>query len=763
MGASTIASLLIAVGIDAKGVMEGSAKVEDSIKEMAERGKGHMFGMSKAAEHMTQTLGLVTAGGLGAVVAGATLAEKHVEETGQAAFEMAHKFGIAEDQASQWLVVAGKLNVSTDTLEGGFKRLGGNLENLDLANSASDMKALEKTMKEGTANADQLAKGHQKLADIQAQGAQRVAAEQAKLANAKTPAAHLAIEQAIKREQDATASSIAKQTEANAAMAKGGAAAQLAAKEQLDLAASAKPVQQVLDQLGVKTKDAAGHQRSMTDIMLDAADAFSKLPEDVDKSQLAIKLFGKSGDEMLPILEQGKAGLQGMMGAAKDTGEALGKDQVEAAHKAVLAHKEFDAALTGVVNTLASDLLPVATQAFGWLKDNAVPAVRNLVSWLKGHKDAARDVAIVVGTVLLLAVVLYTAAMINAAVATIAASWPILAVVAAVVIVTAAVMFLVRHWNSWSASTKLLVGYLLFVLGPIGWIILAITLLITHWKQVQAVMQQLWAWAGPYVMAALGAISAFIGEVLRGLGVWWKAHGAEVAQVLTFILGFFAGIFNAVVTVVGAVLPTIWAIIRGVFTVIFDILHTAWDVIATIFTVALDLVTGHWSQAWKDLGDGLKAIWHDISTTVGDELKGVERIVLTALATLLDKVAELDPTGMVKNARDAINKELKALDAPVTIATSVHASPVPTTAATGHAAGHGALMAAGGIVTKPTLATIGEAGPEVVIPLSQLGSGATGGQRGPLVGSMTINNPKPEPAGTSTERELRKLAYLGST
>jgi hypothetical protein len=36
------------------------------------------------------------------------------------------------------------------------------------------------------------------------------------------------------------------------------------------------------------------------------------------------------------------------------------------------------------------------------------------------------------------------------------------------------------------------------------------------------------------------------------------------------------------------------------------------------------------------------------------------------------------------------------------------------------------------------------------------------GEGGPLVGSMTIVNPAPEPASTSTSRELRKLAYLGS-
>jgi hypothetical protein len=43
------------------------------------------------------------------------------------------------------------------------------------------------------------------------------------------------------------------------------------------------------------------------------------------------------------------------------------------------------------------------------------------------------------------------------------------------------------------------------------------------------------------------------------------------------------------------------------------------------------------------------------------------------------------------------------------------------------------LLATGGIVTRPTLAVVGEAGPEAVIPLNRAGSMGMGG------GGMTIN------------------------
>lgn len=68
-------------------------------------------------------------------------------------------------------------------------------------------------------------------------------------------------------------------------------------------------------------------------------------------------------------------------------------------------------------------------------------------------------------------------------------------------------------------------------------------------------------------------------------------------------------------------------------------------------------------------------------------------------------------------------------------------------------------LADGGIVSKPTLALIGEAGPEAVIPLGR--GGGTGDTSITHTYNIEINNPVPEPASTSTSREMRKLAVAG--
>ena len=76
--------------------------------------------------------------------------------------------------------------------------------------------------------------------------------------------------------------------------------------------------------LGIASKDSTGHMRPMGDVLLDIADKFHAMPDGADKTRLAIQLFGKSGQALIPILDQGSGGIQGFMDDAKKMGVVVG-------------------------------------------------------------------------------------------------------------------------------------------------------------------------------------------------------------------------------------------------------------------------------------------------------------------------------------------------------------------------------------------------------------------------------------------------------
>jgi len=84
-------------------------------------------------------------------------------------------------------------------------------------------------------------------------------------------------------------------------------------------------------------------------------------------------------------------------------------------------------------------------------------------------------------------------------------------------------------------------------------------------------------------------------------------------------------------------------------------------------------------------------------------------------------------------------------------------------------------MAMGGMVSRPTLATIGENGPEMVVPLNGVGvttalerlsavrsmkTETTSGGREQIF-NITVNNPVPETASESISRRMRSLSTTG--
>src|SRR5260370_285306 len=73
----------------------------------------------------------VLAAGAGLLAFGITAVLK-TAEAGQAAYQMSEKFGLAQEQASEWLTVARHLGVNADSLGSGFKFLSKNIENMNL-------------------------------------------------------------------------------------------------------------------------------------------------------------------------------------------------------------------------------------------------------------------------------------------------------------------------------------------------------------------------------------------------------------------------------------------------------------------------------------------------------------------------------------------------------------------------------------------------------------------------------------------------------
>lgn len=88
----------------------------------------------------------------------------------------------------------------------------------------------------------------------------------------------------------------------------------------------------LFEKYGIAVRNTDGSVRSSADVLGDLADQFSTMPDGAKKAALAAEFFGqKMGVEMIPLLNQGKAGIKALGDEAERLGLVMGKDQAKAA------------------------------------------------------------------------------------------------------------------------------------------------------------------------------------------------------------------------------------------------------------------------------------------------------------------------------------------------------------------------------------------------------------------------------------------------
>ena len=130
--------------------------------------------------------------------------------------------------------------------------------------------------------------------------------------------------------------------------------------------------------LGVATRDSGGHLRSAHAVLLDTAGALSHMTNGAERSAVVLKIFGRSGLDMLPMLLKGKEGLLALEQAASKYGLVLTGENMAAIKANVAAHRELDAAMMGAKVQIGINVLPALTsftQAFAQLPGPIAAAV----------------------------------------------------------------------------------------------------------------------------------------------------------------------------------------------------------------------------------------------------------------------------------------------------------------------------------------------------------------------------------------------------
>ena len=166
----------------------------------------------------------------------------------------------------------------------------------------------------------------------------------------------------------------------------------------------------ILERIGVTATDTTGKMKPMDALMGEVADKFKDMPDGVEKTAMAMDIFGKSGMEMIPLLNLGSAGLKKEREEAERLGLVMSGDTAKASEAFNDELTTLNKALLGVVLTIGKELLPVfkgITEAVvgivaafnNWMKQNPeiIQAIRNIIESIKWLVTGIKDAVVWVG------------------------------------------------------------------------------------------------------------------------------------------------------------------------------------------------------------------------------------------------------------------------------------------------------------------------------------------------------------------------------
>lgn len=115
---------------------------------------------------------------------------------------------------------------------------------------------------------------------------------------------------------------------------------------------------EAFDALGIRVTDSAGKLRSVDAVLLDIADAFSKMQDGAGKSAIANKLMEESGIRLIPTLNNGRAGLEGMRKEAEALGGIMGEDLAKASVELNDNLTRMDTLAQGLAASIGNAVIP---------------------------------------------------------------------------------------------------------------------------------------------------------------------------------------------------------------------------------------------------------------------------------------------------------------------------------------------------------------------------------------------------------------------
>ena len=144
----------------------------------------------------------------------------------------------------------------------------------------------------------------------------------------------------------------------------------MVSKNSYDMTQGTGEAKDAFKELGIDVTDSTGKLKSAEELLLEVADELAGMDDETRRTALAMKIFGKSGTELLPMLMEGRAGIEGLKDEAKALGMTFTDETARDAEEFNDSITRLNGAFGGMKMKIGKEVIPVLTDMATWIVEN---------------------------------------------------------------------------------------------------------------------------------------------------------------------------------------------------------------------------------------------------------------------------------------------------------------------------------------------------------------------------------------------------------
>ncbi len=131
------------------------------------------------------------------------------------------------------------------------------------------------------------------------------------------------------------------------------------------------------EELGIRVTNSDGSLRDSEEVMWETLSAMQSMENQTQKARYAAELFGRSGTELMPLLNGAAGSIEAMKDQAHDLGIVLDDDTIDAGVEMTDTVDQMKRSLGAVVTNIGGELMPIVTKLSNYIIKQ-MPKIRQL-------------------------------------------------------------------------------------------------------------------------------------------------------------------------------------------------------------------------------------------------------------------------------------------------------------------------------------------------------------------------------------------------